>query len=102
MNRCALKHSARELAVGRFDKGVVGRFARPGEVERDAALVRPLFWPVIEYARHAAVEGGWQALRSQIELLALVCRRKVQFRMFFPLERTNTDKLDLKGISLAH
>ena len=102
MNRCALKHSARELAVGQFDKGVVGRFARPGEVERDAALVRPLFWPVIEYARHAAVEGGWQALRSQIELLALVWRRKVQFRMFFPLERTNTDKLDLKGISLAH
>ena len=37
-----------ELAVERFDEGVVGRFARPGEVERDAALVRPQ----IQIARH--------------------------------------------------
>ena len=30
-----------ELAVEQFDEGVVGRFAGPGEVERDAALIRP-------------------------------------------------------------
>ena len=30
-----------EAAIERFDEGVVGRLARPGEVERDAALIGP-------------------------------------------------------------
>ena len=37
-----------ELAVERFDEGVVGWFAGPGEVKGDAALVRPQ----IQVARH--------------------------------------------------
>jgi hypothetical protein len=30
-----------KAAIERFDEGVVGGLARPGEVERHAALVRP-------------------------------------------------------------
>ncbi len=37
-----------ELAVERFNEGIVGRLAWPGEVERDTTLVRPQ----IQIARH--------------------------------------------------
>ena len=60
-----------ELAVEGLDEGVVGRFARPREVEDDAALIGPQ----IEIARHelaALIEPPWKKPSTVVQGLGAV------------------------------